>query len=63
MFDPCFVISTQCPLYTEGKSLAIYFGDSQFRRNRTLNIIVSKLFMLINVHKYDDINRLKFHIM
>ena len=29
------------------KSLAIYFGDSQFRRNRTFNLKVSK----INVDK------------
>ena len=27
------------------KSLAIYFGDSQFRRNRTFNFIVSKIFV------------------
>ena len=43
------------------KSLAIYFDDSQFRRNRTYNFIVSK-YMLTNVHEYDDINRLTFHI-
>ena len=27
------------------KSLAIYFGDSQFRRNRTSNFIVSKIYV------------------
>ena len=27
------------------KSLAIYFGDSQFRRNRSLNFIVSKIYV------------------
>ena len=27
------------------KSLAIYFGDSQFRRNRTFNFIVSKIYV------------------
>ena len=27
------------------KSLAIYFGDSQFRRNRTFNFIVSKVYV------------------
>ena len=27
------------------KSLAIYFGDSQFRRNRTSNFIVSKMYV------------------
>ena len=27
------------------KSLAIYFDDSQFRRNRTLNFIVSKIYV------------------
>ena len=33
-------------LYTEGKkSLAIYFGDSHFRRNRTFNFIVSKIYV------------------
>ena len=26
------------------KSLAIYFGDSQFRRNRILNFIISKIY-------------------
>ena len=30
--------------YTKGKSLAIYFEDSQFRRNRTLNFIVSLMY-------------------
>ena len=30
--------------YTEGKSLAIYFLDSQFRRNRTFNFTVSKIY-------------------
>ena len=44
------------------KSLAIYFEDSQVRRNRTFNFIVSK-YMLTNVHEYDSINRLTFHIM
>ena len=29
--------------YTEGKSLAIYFWDSQFRRNRIFNLIMSKI--------------------
>ena len=33
-------------IYTEGKSLAIYFEDSQFRRNRTFNFIVSKIFVI-----------------
>ena len=27
------------------KSLAIYFGDSQFKRNRTFNFIVSKIYV------------------
>ena len=27
------------------KCLAIYFGDSQFRRNRTFNFIVSKIYV------------------
>ena len=27
------------------KSLAIYFEDSQFRRNRTLNFIVSNIYV------------------
>ena len=27
------------------KSLAIYFGDSQFRRNRTFNLKVSKIYV------------------
>ena len=27
------------------KSLAIYFEDSQFRRNRTFNFIVSKIYV------------------
>ena len=27
------------------KSLAIYFGDSQFRRNRNFNFIVSKIYV------------------
>ena len=31
--------------YTEGKSLAIYFGDSRYRRNRTFNLKVSKLYV------------------
>ena len=31
--------------FTMGKSLAIYFGDSQFRRNRAFNYIVSKKFV------------------
>ena len=50
------------PYILREKSLAIYFGDSQFRRNMTFNFIVSK-YMLTNVREYDDINRLKFHIM
>ena len=49
-------------IYTEGKSLAIYFADSQFRTNRTFNFIVSK-YMLTNVQEYDDINRLTFQLM
>ena len=28
-----------------GKSLAIYFGDSQLRRNRTFNFKVSKIYV------------------
>ena len=32
-------------IYTEGKSLAIYFGDSQFRRNKIFDFIISK-----NIH-------------
>ena len=28
-----------------GKSLAINFGDSQFRRSRTFNFIVSKIYV------------------
>ena len=44
------------------KSLAIYFGDSQFRINRTSDFMVSK-YMLANIHECDDINRLKFHKM
>ena len=27
------------------KSLAIYFGDSQFRKNMTFNFIVSKIYV------------------
>ena len=27
------------------KSLAIYFGDSQFRRNRIFDIIISKIYV------------------
>ena len=27
------------------KSLAIYFGDSQFRRNRTFNFMVLKIYV------------------
>ena len=29
--------------YTKGKGLAIYFWDSQFRRNRIFNLIMSKI--------------------
>ena len=32
-------------IYTEGKSLAIYFEDSQIRQNRTFNSIVSKIYV------------------
>ena len=32
-------------IYTEGKSLAIYFEDSQFTRNRTFNFIMSKIYV------------------
>ena len=32
-------------IYTEGKSLAIYFEDSQFRRNRTFNFILSNIYV------------------
>ena len=32
-------------LYTEGKRLAIYFGDSQFRTNGILNFIISKIYV------------------
>ena len=32
-------------IYTEGKSLAIYFEDLQFRRNRTFNFIASKIYV------------------
>ena len=35
---------TPCNILRE-KSLAIYFEDSQFRRNRTFNFIVSKLYV------------------
>ena len=31
-------------IYTEEKKLAIYFGDSQFRRKWTFNIIVLKIY-------------------
>ena len=45
------------------KSLAINFGDSQIRRNRTFNLKVSKIYMLTNAREYEDITRLTFHIM
>ena len=32
-------------IYTDGKSVAIYFEDSQFRRDRTFNFIVSKIYV------------------
>ena len=39
-----------------GKSLAIYFGDSQFRRFGIFNFIISKIYMLTNLYEYDEIN-------
>ena len=42
------LIQVMCILYryTEGKkSLAIYFEDSQFRRNRTFNFILSNIYV------------------
>ena len=39
------VLSGWLNIYTEGKSLAKYFGDSQFKRNRTFNSIVSKIYV------------------
>ena len=45
-FNDLFSFSSQiAPNYTEGKSLAIYFEDSQFRRNRTFNFILSKIYV------------------
>ena len=42
------------------KSLAIYFGDSQFKRNRTFNFIVSKIYVekcsRVPCHKQIDIS-------
>ena len=37
----------QCPTITKmrEKSLAIYFGDSQFRGNRIFNFIISKIYV------------------
>ena len=31
--------------YTEGKSLAIYFGDSQFKRNMIVNFMILKIYV------------------
>ena len=38
-------VDTQNAYILREKSLAIYFGDSQFRRNRTFNFIVSKIYV------------------
>ena len=51
-----------CHKYTEGKNLTIYSEDSQFRRKRAFNFIVS----IIYVDKRSGvptIHRLTFHIM
>ena len=40
-FDRCHRLQSSFNILRE-KSLAIYFNDSQFRRNRTLTFIVSK---------------------
>ena len=45
VFSPCDYLDKSYLIYTEGKSLAIYFEDSQFRRNRTFNFIVSKIYV------------------
>ena len=45
------------------KSLAIYFGNSQLRRNGVFNFIISQNNVLTNVYAYDEINQLAFHIM
>ena len=39
------IINKKASLYTEGKSLAIYFEDSRFRRKRIFNFIVSKIYV------------------
>ena len=44
------------------KSLAIYFGDLQFRRKRIFNFIISKLYVDTRP-EYNEINQLAFHIM
>ena len=38
-------VTLHCYYILREKSLEIYFGDSQFRRNRTFNFIVSKLYV------------------
>ena len=55
--EPRHVICNNIVYIRRKTSLAICFGDSQFRRNRTFNFKVSK-YMLTNVHEYDYINRL-----
>ena len=44
------------------KSLAIYFGDSQFGRNGIFNFIISKIYIDKRL-PVGKINRLVFHIM
>ena len=33
------------------KSLAIYFGDSQFKRNRIFNFMIYQIYKLTNIYK------------
>ena len=44
------------------KNLALYFGDSQLRRNRIFNFIISNIYVG-KYYEYDDINHLRFNIM
>ena len=48
--------------YTEGNKLSYILWDSQFRRNKIFNSLMSK-YMPADVNEYDDINRLTVHIM
>ena len=54
-YIPSMHTSVSCILiYTEGKSFTIYFWDSKFRRNRTFNFIVSKIYV-------DKLSRVRLH--